>query len=75
MRTRRSGHPYIETIQIYYRGCNTQDFAMLCSTSTSDVVRYCVDHTAVAGARQLANYWCKVAPRTRAHWTLDHALV
>ena len=72
---RDRGHPYIETIRTYYRGCNTADAALMMSTFTDDVVHYFVDHGAVAGAAQLASYWCKVGPRTSASWTLDHALV
>ncbi len=72
---RTSGHPYIDTIQTYYAGCNTGDFALMVSTFTADVVHYFVDHGAVRGATALANYWVKVAPRTQANWQLDHALV
>ncbi len=72
---RTTGHPYIETIHSYYRGCNTQDVALMVSTFTEDVVHYFVDHSAVRGATALANYWAKVAPRTGANWQLDHALV
>ncbi|MEM7003681.1 MAG: nuclear transport factor 2 family protein [Pseudomonadota bacterium] len=72
---RTTGHPYIEVIKTYYRGCNTADVALMCSTFTADVVHYFVDHSAVRGAQALANYWAKVAPRTQANWQLDHALV
>ncbi len=74
-RRRVSGHPYIDTIKRYYEGCNTQDFDLMCSTFSDDVVHFFVDHSAVVGASSLANYWCKVAPRTQANWTLDHAIV
>ncbi len=70
-----SEHPYIETIRTYYRGCNSADVPLMLSTFTEDVVHYFVDHSAVQGAGQLANYWKKVAPRTQANWHLDHALV
>ena len=73
--TPSSRHPYIETIQTYYTGCNTADVPLTLSTFTDNVVHYFVDHSAVRGAQQLANYWAKVAPRTRANWQLDHALV
>ena len=72
---RTSGHPYIETIKTYYRGCNTHDIELMMSTFTDDIVHYFVDHAAVRGAAGLANYWAKVAPRTQANWQLDHALV
>ena len=72
---RTAGHPYIDTIQTYYRGCNTQDVALMVSTFTDDVVHYFVDHSAVRGAQALANYWAKTAPRTQANWQLDHAVV
>jgi len=72
---RTSGHPYIETIHTYYRGCNTHDVDLMMSTFTDDVVHYFVDHSAVRGADGLANYWAKIAPRTQANWVLDHALV
>ncbi len=75
MKPRQSGHPFIETIQTYYRGCNSADFELMLSTFSADVVHYFVDHSAVRGAEALANYWCKVAPRTGANWMLDHALV
>jgi hypothetical protein len=72
---RTSGHPYIETIHTYYRGCNTHDVELMMSTFTDDVVHYFVDHSAVIGADALASYWAKIAPRTQANWVLDHALV
>jgi hypothetical protein len=72
---RTSGHRYIDTIQTYYRGCNTADVDLMMSTFTEDVVHYFVDHGAVRGAQGLASYWAKVAPRTQANWVLDHALV
>ena len=72
---RRSGHRYIDLIHTYYRGCNSHDFDLLMSTFTPDIVHYFVDHSAVRGDRALANYWCKVAPRTQAHWQMDHAVV
>lgn len=75
IKPRTSGHPYIEVIQTYYRGCNTADVELMMSTFTDDVVHYFVDHSAVRGAQGLANYWAKVAPRTQANWQLDHALV
>ena len=73
--TRTAGHPYIDLIQTYYRGCNTHDVGLMRSTFTDDVVHYFVDHSAVRGAQALANYWAKVAPRTQANWQLDHALI
>ncbi len=72
---RTGGHPYIETIKRYYDGCNTADVDLMMSTFTEDVVHYFVDHSAVHGSAGLANYWAKVAPRTQANWTLDHAVV
>lgn len=75
MQPRTSGHRYIDTIQTYYRGCNTADVDLMMSTFTDDVVHYFVDHGAVRSAQGLANYWAKVAPRTQANWALDHALV
>lgn len=75
MRLRQYGHPFIEVIQTYYQGCNSQDFALMMSTFTPDIVHYFVDHSAVVGAEALANYWCKVAPKTQANWQLDHAVV
>lgn len=45
------------------------------STFMPDIVHYFVDHSAVVGAEALANYWCKVAPKTQANWELDHAVV
>ena len=75
MTPKQSGHPYIDTIRRYYRGCNTADHGLMVSTFTADVVHYFVDHSAVRGAKALANYWCKVGPKTQAHWALDHAIV
>ncbi|XOV83161.1 MAG: nuclear transport factor 2 family protein [bacterium] len=72
---RTTGHRYIDLINTYYHGCNTSDVKLMMSTFTDDVVHYFVDHSAVRGARELANYWSKVAPRTQANWVLDHALV
>jgi ketosteroid isomerase-like protein len=74
MATSRS-HPYIDTIQEYYRGCNTGDIELMMSTFCDDIVHYFVDHTAVRGAAALANYWFKVGPTTQANWQLDHAVV
>ena len=75
MQPRQSGHPFIETILQYYEGCNTADMDLMMSTFTDDVVHYFVDHSAVRGARALANYWAKVGPITKANWVLDHCLV
>ena len=75
IKPRQSGHPYIETIQTYYQGCNSADYDLMMSTFTDDVVHYFVDHSAVRGGQALANYWCKVGPKTHANWELDHALV
>ena len=72
---RTSADPYVETIRAYYRGCNTADVALMKSTFTDDVVHYFVDHAPVAGAESLARFWEKVGPRTKAHWTVDHAIV
>ena len=68
-------HRFISTIKKYYEGCNTRNSELMMSTFTDDVVHYFVDHSSVSTAKGLANYWCKVAPRTRARWTVDHALV
>jgi ketosteroid isomerase-like protein len=68
-------HPHVQTIRRYYDGCNGPDVALMLSTFTDDVVHYFVDHAPVRGAHGLANYWAKVVPKTRAHWTLDHAIV
>ena len=75
MRLQKTGHPYIDIINEYYRGCNSADVELMKSTFTDDVVHYFVDHSKVAGADALANYWAKVGPRTKAHWTLDHCIV
>ena len=68
-------HRFISTIKQYYEGCNTQNSALMISTFTDDVIHYFVDHSSVSTANGLANYWCKVAPRTQAKWTVDHAIV
>lgn len=75
MQPRQSGHTYIDVINNYYHGCNTCDIDLMISTFTSDVAHYFVDHSAVKGAKELANYWHKVAPKTQANWKLDHAIV
>ena len=75
MLLRQDGHPFIDVIQTYYQGCNSLDFTLMMSTFTPDIVHYFVDHSAVVGAEALANYWCKVAPKTQANWELDHAVV
>lgn len=67
--------PRLDTILRYYHGCNTADVALMMSTFHEGVVHYFVDHAPVAGARELAGYWAKVGPRTRASWHVDHALV
>ena len=68
-------HPYIQIIEKYYDACNQRDAALMKSTFTDDVVHYFVDHEPVRSAVGLANYWCKVAPKTEATWGIDHALV
>ena len=68
-------HPKYKMISKYYRGCNTQNAALMISTFTGDVIHYFVDHSAISGAEGLANYWCKVATLTKASWTIDHILV
>ena len=50
MQLRKSGHPHIEVILAYYCGCNSQDFDLMMSTFTPDIVHYFVDHSAVVGA-------------------------
>jgi len=67
-------HPNVATVQRYYDGCNTADVALMRSTFTDDVVHYFVDHAPVRGADGLARYWAKVGPRTKAYWSIDHAL-
>lgn len=49
MATNRS-HPYIDTIETYYQGCNTADIELMMSTFCDDVAHYFVDHTAVRGS-------------------------
>lgn len=71
----QSEHRFIEIINRYYNGCNNADYDLMMSTFAEDVVHYFVDHTAVRGSAELANYWLKVGPRTAARWHLDHALV
>lgn len=68
-------HPYIQIIERYYDACNQRDAALMKSTFTDDVVHYFVDHEPVRSAEGLANYWCKVAPKTDATWGVDHSLV
>tara|TARA_Y100000994_G_scaffold172926_1_gene142571 strand:- start:56 stop:484 length:429 start_codon:yes stop_codon:yes gene_type:complete len=68
-------HHYIGIIETYYDACNQRDAELMVSTFTDDIVHYFVDHEPVRSAAGLANYWCKVAPRTEATWKLDHALV
>ena len=75
VRLRQSGHEYVETIKNYYRGCSAADSELMMSTFADDVVHYFVDHSAVKGARALANYWAKVGPRTQAEWRLDHVII
>jgi hypothetical protein len=70
-----SAHPYVTTIRRYYDGCNSGDVAQMASTFSDDVVHYFVDHAPVETAQALANFWAKVGPRTRAVWSVDHALV
>ena len=66
--------PHVHTVLRYYKGCNTADEALMRSTFAEDVVHYYLDHAPVRGRDGLAHYWAKVAPRTRAHWTCDHAI-
>ncbi|MEM9620577.1 MAG: nuclear transport factor 2 family protein [Pseudomonadota bacterium] len=75
MHATRNPHPLVELIKTYYEGCNTADEALMMSTFAPEVVHYFVDHSAVRGAVQLANYWAKVGPATQAHWLVDNALI
>ena len=75
MNSESNDHPHVRAILTYYQGCNTADFHLMKSTFTPEVVHYFVDHGAVRGADALANYWCKVGPKTAANWALDHAIV
>lgn len=75
MHATRHNHPLVELIKTYYHGCNSADVELMMSTFTPDVVHYFVDHGAVRGAAQLANYWAKVGPATQAHWAVDNALI
>ena len=68
-------HPHVRTILAYYDGCNRADEAAMRAAFADDVVHYFVDHAPVATAEGLARYWARVGPRTRAHWSVDHALV
>lgn len=68
-------HVYIDIINTYYHGCNTGDIDLMVSTFTPDVVHYFVDHSVVTGAKELANYWHKVAPKTQANWEMDHVII
>jgi hypothetical protein len=68
-------HPHLITVGRYYEGCNTADVALMKSTFTRDVVHYFVDHDPVRGNDALAGYWARVGPKTRARWSVDHALV
>ena len=63
-----------ETIERYYRGCNTADEALMQACFTEDVVHYFVDHAAVHGREGLARYWARVGPRTQAEWHVDHCM-
>lgn len=50
MLLRQDGHPFSKVIQTYYQSCNSQDFALMMSTVTQDIVHYFVAHSAVVGA-------------------------
>ena len=68
-------HPYLDTIALYYLGCNTADAALMRSTFTPDVVHYFTHHEPVRGADALAHYWESMQPKIDAVWTLDHGIV
>ena len=68
-------HRYTDIIGRYYEGCSTANVDLMMSTFDPDVVHYFVDHSPVRGAEALANYWSKVAPKTKASWVLDHIIV
>jgi hypothetical protein len=68
-------HPYLQTIDRYYHGCNTADEALMRSTFTEDVVHYYTHHDPVRGSAALAHYWSSMQPKIDGHWTIDHGIV
>ena len=68
-------HPFVQTINKYYRGCSSANIELMKETFTDDVVHYFTHHAPIRGAQNLAEYWAKMQPRIQAVWTCDHALV
>ena len=68
-------HPHVHTIERYYEGCNAADAALISATLSADMVHYWVDHKPVEGGDNVSTFAAKTAARTKATWTLDHALV
>jgi len=68
-------HPYLQTIERYYRGCSRADSELMRSTFTAEVVHYFTHHEPVRGAEALAHYWMSMQPKIDACWTVDHGIV
>lgn len=69
-----AGHPFIETVQRYYHGCNTADVDLMMSCFAPDVVHYFTHYKPVAGARALAEFWAHIVPKHGNHFEVDHGL-
>lgn len=65
-------HPYLDTIQTYFMGCNTGNVELMISTFMPNVTHYFPSHKSVSGADTLANYWAAFNNKTRkTEWTVD----
>ena len=68
-------HPYIQTVQRYFHGCNTLDVNLMMSCFTDDVVHYFTHYKPVRGSRALAEFWAHIGPKHGNRFAVDHGIV
>ncbi len=67
-------HPFIETVERYFKGCNTADTGLMMSTFKDDVRAYWFGIPKIVGSQNLAAFWAELHEATGARWTVDHGL-
>jgi hypothetical protein len=67
-------HPFIKTVERYFKGCNTADVSLMLSCFAADVRAYFVGIPPVTGSRDLATFWAEFHKSTGARWTVDRSL-
>lgn len=67
-------HPFIETVERYFKGCNTADTDLMLSCFADDVSAYFLDIPPVSGSNNLATFWAEFHKATGARWTVDRGI-